>query len=144
MPNHSLIFFFYNFTYLFTFGCSGSSCCRGFSLVADSGAYSLIVVGGPVSHWSGFSCCRACTPRCSDFSICGTEAQYLQLPASRAQAQQSVAHGLSCSVACGIFPYQGSNLCLLLAITFFTPEAPRKPHVNDPELKDTSKQKFLT
>ena len=24
-----------------------------------------------------------------------------------------VAHGLSCSVACGIFPGQGSNLCLL-------------------------------
>ena len=24
-----------------------------------------------------------------------------------------MAHGLSCSVACGIFPYQGSNWCLL-------------------------------
>ena len=24
-----------------------------------------------------------------------------------------MAHGLSCSVACGIFPEQGSNLCLL-------------------------------
>ena len=50
MPNHSLIFF-YNFIYLFTFRCGGSSYCRGFSLVADSGAYSLIVVRGLALKW---------------------------------------------------------------------------------------------
>ena len=37
--------------------------------------------------------------------------QQLRLSGSRAQAQRS--HGLSFSVACGIFPDQGSNLCLL-------------------------------
>ena len=55
----------------------------------------------------------------------GTQAQQLWSPGSGAQAQQLwvprlwstgsvvVPHGLSCSAACGIFPDQGSNLCLL-------------------------------
>ena len=41
------------------------------------------------SHCSGFSCCRAQALGCIGFSCCG------------------------CSVACGIFPDQGSNLCSL-------------------------------
>ena len=42
------------------------------------------------------------------FSSCGTWAQELWFPGSIAAAQ-----GLGCSMACGIFPDQGSNLCLL-------------------------------
>ena len=39
-----------------------------------------------------------------------------------------VAHGLSCSVACGIFPDQGSNLLSLALVGgFFTTEPPGKP-----------------
>ena len=38
-----------------------------------------------------------------------------------------VAHGLSCSAACGIFPGQGSNPCSALAGGFFTTEPPGKP-----------------
>ena len=141
MPDHSLIFlWFYLFIHFWlrwVFLLQGLfSSCRQRGLLSNCGGWA--------SHRSGFSCCTACTPRCSDFSICGTEPQYLQVPASRAQTPQFMAHGLRRSVACGTFPDQGSNLCLLSAITFFTTEAPRKPHVNDPELKDTSKQKFLT
>ena len=46
------------------------------------------------------------------FSSCGTRAQQLWLVGSRAQAVV-VAHGLSCSAACGIFTDQGSNPYLL-------------------------------
>ena len=38
-----------------------------------------------------------------------------------------VVHGLSCSVACGIFPDEESNLSLALAGRFFTTETPEKP-----------------
>ena len=50
----------------------------------------------PVAESRGFSCCRTWA---------------LGVWASVARAQQ--AHGLSCSVACGIFPDQGSNPCPL-------------------------------
>ena len=42
----------------------------------------------------------------------GTWAQQLWLPDSRAQAQELWC-SLSCSAACGVFPDQGLNLCLL-------------------------------
>ena len=54
---------------------------------------------------SGFSHCRA--------QALGTRAQQLMLPGSRAQTGPTVAHGLSCSSPCGIFPDQGLNPCLL-------------------------------
>ena len=40
-------------------------------------------------------------PRCVGFSSCGARGLVL------------MAHGLSCSAACGIFPEQGSNPCSL-------------------------------
>ena len=57
---------------------------RGLSLVVASGGYSLL--------------------RCAGFSL-----RWLLL----LQRTGSRAHGLSCSAARGIFPDQGSNLCLL-------------------------------
>ena len=40
-----------------------------------------------------------------------------------------VAHGFSSSAACGIFPDQGSNLCLLhWQAELFTTELPGEPH----------------
>ena len=61
-----------------------------FSLVAESGGYSLVVVG----------------------RLFVTVASLVEL---RLQGTGSVAvvHGLSCFKACGIFPDQGSNLHLL-------------------------------
>ena len=59
------------------------------------------------SHCSGFSCCKAPALGHMGFSS-NTRAQQLWLPGSIA-----VAHELSCFAACGIFPDQGSNPCLL-------------------------------
>ena len=53
------------------------------------------------SHCSGFSYCRAWA--------LGTQASVVAL-----MGLVVVAHGLSCSEACGIFPNQGSNPCPLL------------------------------
>ena len=59
----------------------------GLSLVVASRDYSSLRCEG--FHCSGFSCCGAQT--------------------LGARASVVVAHGLSCSVACGIFPDQGLN-----------------------------------
>ena len=53
------------------------------------------------SKWGLLSSCSVWASHCSGFSCC------------RAQAQQLWRTGFSCSAACGIFPDQGSNLCLL-------------------------------
>ena len=81
--------------HLFIFGCAGSSLlymhrCTPLSSCGEQGPISSC--GTPASHCSGFPC--------------------------RAQALEHVgsvvvAHGLSCPMACGIFPDQEWNLCLL-------------------------------
>ena len=53
----------------------------------------------------GFSCCRAWAPGYAGFSRLATWAL--------GQTLVVVAHRLSCSAACGIFPGLGSDLCLL-------------------------------
>ena len=80
----------------FDFGCAGSSLLRGF--FSSCGTQVLIVVA-------------------SILDSTGSRAQGLQwvwLPRLQGTGSVVVAHGLSCSMACGIFPDQGSNLCLLL------------------------------
>ena len=81
----------------------------GFSLVV-SGGYPLAAVGGllivmasPVVE-SGLSACR--------LHSYGMWVQWLWLPDSRAKVQK-LEHRLGCSEACGIFPDQGLNPCLL-------------------------------
>ena len=64
---------------------------RGLSLVATSGGYSSL--------------------RCSGFSL--RWLLLLRSTGSRRVGSVVVARGLSCSVACGIFLDQGSNLCPL-------------------------------
>ena len=59
---------------------------------------------GPLSAVVSLVACRAQALELEGFSS--------QFPGSGAQAQ-SCAHGLSCFAACGIFPDQGSNPCLL-------------------------------
>ena len=63
----------------------------GLPLVVGEG--STLCCDARASHWGGFSCCRAWALGHSGFSSFRTQ--------------------LSCSAACGIFPHQGSNLCLL-------------------------------
>ena len=64
---------------------------RGLSLVAASGGHS--------SSW------------CAGLSL--SRPLLLRSTGSRRAGSVAVAHGLSCSVACGIFPDQGSNPCPL-------------------------------
>ena len=82
---------FFNFTYLFIYlfiGCVGSSfLCVGLSLVAVSGGHSS-------SRCAGLSLSRPLLLRSTGFRRAGSVV---------------VAHGPSCSVACGILPDQGSN-----------------------------------
>ena len=81
---------------LFNFGCAGLCCCRGFALVAASGGSSLAAVHGllvAVASLADVVC---------GLSSCGSWALDSIVVACR----------FSSSVACGIFPDQGSNLCL--------------------------------
>ena len=60
---------------------------------SSCGKWGLLPSGAWASHWVGLSCYRA--------------------RALRRVGSVAVAHGLSCPVACGVFPDQGSNQCSL-------------------------------
>ena len=94
-----LFFFFFldsfflmtTFIYLF-FGCVGSSfLCEGFLQLWQAGA--TLHCGARASHYRGLSSLRS--------------------TGCRRAGSVAVAHGPSCSAACGIFPDQGSNPCPL-------------------------------
>ena len=85
-PVRCLFFFF------FFFGCVGSSSLRAGFLQLPRARATL--------------CCGARASHCGGFSGCGARAL-------GAWASVAVAHGLSCSAACGIFPDQGWNPCPL-------------------------------
>ena len=89
----------FNTVFLFIVGCSGFSGCAGFSLAAASGVYSpgaehgrLIAVASR-GLWGPWASAVVSPGLWSTDSV--------------------VARWLSCSVACGIFPDQGSNPRLL-------------------------------
>ena len=87
------LFFFILFflIYLFISGCVGSSfLCKGFLQLRRAGV--TLHRGARASHYRGLS---------------------LRSTGSRRAGSVVVAHGLSCSAACGIFPDQGSNPCPL-------------------------------
>ena len=89
-----ILFFFPLFfiIYLVIFSCVGSSfLCIGLSLVAASAGHS--------------------SSRCAGLSLLWP--LLLRSTGSRRAGSVIVAHGPSFSVACGIFPDQGSNLCPL-------------------------------
>ena len=87
-----LFYFIFNLFILFIFGCVGSSLlCVGFLQLWR--ARVTLHCGARASHCDGFSCCGA--------RALGTQASVV------------VAHGLSCSAACGIFLDQGLNPCPL-------------------------------
>ena len=99
-PSFFLSFFFLNeiltiinFIYLFTFFwlCWVFVSVRGLSLVAASGGHS--------------------SSRCTGLSL--SRPLLLRSTGSRRAGSVVVAHGPSCSVACGIFPDQGLNPCPL-------------------------------
>ena len=89
----------------------GLHCCAwAFSSCGERGL--LFHCGAQASHCGGFSCCgaqalgmQASVVVAHGLSSCGSWALECRL--------NSMVHGLSCSVACGIFPDQGSNPCPL-------------------------------
>ena len=96
--NWKLCFFkgiplFFKKTYLFIYFwlCWAFVSVRGLSLVAASGGHS--------------------SPRCAGLSL--SRPLLLWSTTSRRAGSVIVAHGPSCSTACGIFPDQGSNPCPL-------------------------------
>ena len=84
-------FFFKLFIYLFMAVLGLRFCVGGLSLVAASGDHS--------------------SSRCAGLSP--SRPLLLRSTGSRRTGSVIVAHGPSCSVACGIFPDQGSNPCPL-------------------------------
>ena len=88
-----VFFFFFNFIYLFIYLwlCWVFVSVWGLSLVAASGDHS--------------------SPRCAGLSL--SWPLPLRSTGSRRAGSAIVAHGLSRSAACGIFPDQGSNPCPL-------------------------------
>ena len=78
---------------------------HGLSLVAVSGGYSLLWCAGFSLRW--LLLLRSMGSRRAGFSSCGSWAL-------ERMGSVVVAHELSCSAACGMFPDQGSNLCALL------------------------------
>ena len=94
---NALIFFFFKNSFNLINFCLflavlGLHCCAGFSLVVASRGCSLVLV------------CRLLIAVAFLFAEHGLQG---------APASVVVAHRLSCSVACGIFPDRGSNPCLL-------------------------------
>ena len=63
------------------------------------------------SHCSGFSCCRA--HRAHRFQQLWHMRSGVAAPGLQSRGPIVMVRGLSCSVACEIFPNQGMNLCLL-------------------------------
>ena len=76
--------------YLFIYGCVGSSfLCEGFLYLRQAGGHSSSRCVGPSLLWP----------------------LLLHSTGSRRAGSVIVAHGPSCSAACGILPDQGSNPC---------------------------------
>ena len=85
------ILFYFIYLFIYFWLCWGFVSVRGLSLVAASGDHSS-------SRCAGLSLSRPLLLRSTD---------------SRRAGLVAVAHGPSCSAACGIFPAQGSNPCPL-------------------------------
>ena len=89
---------------LFPLGCTGSLLQRGlFSGVGEQGLLSSC--GAQASRGSSLSCCGARARGRAGFSSCSSQALRHSLNSCGPQ--------LGCSAACGTFPDQGSNPCLL-------------------------------
>ena len=100
----NLIFQEFGF-HLFIFGCAGLHSCVGFSSVEASEGYSLVAVHGFLIAVTSLAA-RGGALGHVGFNSCG---QWLSSCGS-----QALEHRLnSCGTACGIFPDQGSNPCLL-------------------------------
>ena len=80
-------------------------CCAGFSLVAASRGYSLVVVLGLLIVVASLV---------GKLWALGDVGSVVVVPRLKNTGSIVVVHRLSCSTAYGIFLHQGSNQCLLL------------------------------
>ena len=90
-PDLPPLFFFKLYLFIYFWLCWVFVSVRGLSLVAASGGHS--------------------SSQCAGLSL--SRPLLLRSTRSRRAGSVVVVHGFSCSVACGIFPDQGSNLCPL-------------------------------
>ena len=90
-PVSEFFFFFLINLFIYFWLCWVFFCVPGLPLVAASGGHS--------------------SSRCADLSL--SRPLPLRSTGSRRAGSAIVAHGPSCSAACGILPDQGSNPCLL-------------------------------
>ena len=91
----------------FIFASAGSSLLQGLFSACEWGPLSGR--GVQASHCGGFPCCGAQSLGRVGFQTCSSWA--------REHRFSSGGERLGCSTACGIFPGQGSNLCLLWILT---------------------------
>ena len=88
----------------FSFGCAGSWLLRG--VFSSCGDWGLLFSGSvQASRCSGVSCCRARALR--------AQVSVGVAPGLWSTGSVVVAHRLSCSEVCGVFPDQEWNPCLL-------------------------------
>ena len=99
-------FLYFYFLFIYLFGCVGSSfLCKGFLQLRQAGA--TLHRGARASHYCGLYS----SSQCASLSL--SRPLLLRSTSSRHTGSVVVAHGPSCSTACGIFPDQGSNPCPL-------------------------------
>ena len=91
------------FVFLFLAALGLPCCVRAFREFQQAGA--TLRFGAWASHHGGFSFCGA--------RVLGVRTSVVVAPGLQSAGSVVVVHGLSCSVACGIFPDQDSNLCPL-------------------------------
>ena len=60
LPFSALFVCLFNLFY-FIFGCAGSSCCTGFSLVAESRGYSLVEAHELLTSLASLVCLSTCS-----------------------------------------------------------------------------------
>ena len=89
----------------------GLRCCaQAFSSCSKWGLLSLWCMGFSL-QW--LLLLRSTVSRRTGFISCGTRASVVVARGFQSTGSVVVAHGLSCSMACGIFPDQGLNPCPL-------------------------------
>ena len=74
--------------------------------------------------------CGAQASHCGGFSLAGHVGSGVVAPGLESTGSTAVAHGLSHSAACGVFPHQGLNTCLLHLQVYSLPVS----HEGSPEV----------
>ena len=94
----------------------GLHCCKCFPLAVESGRYSSFVVLRLLIAMAPMD------SRVHRLQKLWQMGSVVVAPRFQSTGSIIVAHRLSCSMACGIFPHQGSNRSPILAGEFFTTE----------------------